>query len=169
MFELFITLFTGGGAMGIGSILKIVAGKLDSGSFKQETDSKVQALKDILTHAVNGNLDKETIELFVNALTEDTEGGMFGRHTRRILAIMGVSVIALGTIHCVLFAGDPFITIPSIALGGESSGGWSFLWGVFTLPPKTSPIQLTLGHLAAVNFISLNMILGFYFTPGGRR
>jgi hypothetical protein len=160
MFELFFTLFTGGGAMGLGSILKIGAGWLDSKSAANEAKEK----RKLLEKAENA---KNAIE-FQQALTGDGKEGMFARHTRRMLALIGVSTLAVCTIHCTLFPTDEFITLGSVA-SGEGVQSFSFLFGLFEIPRNDKPILLTLGHLAATNYIALNMILGFYFTPGGRK
>lgn len=159
MFELLLTLFTGGGAMGLGSIMKMVAGVFDSRAAVAEAKEHRKLLKDSENAA---NAIK-----FQQALTGDTEGGNYARHTRRFLALIGVSTLALCTIHCTLFPSEAFYTLESIA-SGEGVQHYSFLWGLVEIPGSDDPIQLTLGHLAATNFIALNMILGFYFTPGGR-
>ena len=146
--------------MGLGSIIKMGAGFLDSKAAANEAKEK----RKLLQQAEDA---KHAIE-FQKALTGDNKGGMFARATRRLLALIGVSTLAFCTIHCTLFPGDAFITLPSVA-SGEGAQSISILWGIFEIPRSDKPIQLTLGHLAAANFISLNMILGYYFTPGGRK
>ena len=168
MIDLFMIILTGGGGVGFGSILKMVANKLNAGNIKESNSSRIQLIKDLIREAKDGDWDEIKIKLFLDVLNEDTEGGMFARHTRRMLALIGVSVFAAVTVHCILFAADPFITLPAIALGGgEHAEGWSILFGLFTIPPSTEPIQLTLGHIGLMNCITLGMILGFYFTPDG--
>ena len=160
MFELLITLFTGGGAMGFGSIMKIGAGVLDSRAAAAELKEKRELLREAK--------DAEQATAFQAGLTGETPGGLFTRSTRRVLALIGVSTIAICTVHCTLFPTDPFITLRSVA-GNNGGEAFSLFFGLFEIPRSDKPIQLTLGHLAASNFISLNMILGFYFTPGGRK
>jgi len=158
MIELIIAVFTGGGAMGLGSIIKIGAGFLDA----KAANSEIKAKQELLREA----RDAETAKIFQDSLTGNTEGGLFSRHTRRMLALIGVCTLSICTIHCTLFPADPFITLPSLA-SGEGLRTIDLLF--FSIPLSNDPIQLTLGHLAASNYIALNMILGFYFTPGGRR
>jgi len=162
MFELLLTLFTGGGAMGLGSIMKMGAGVLDSRAAANELKEKRKLL--------SGFDNAQQIIDYQAALTPESEGGLFTRHTRRMLALIGVLTLSVCTIHCVICADLPFYTLPSVARAGAGeSNSFSILFGFVEIPRSDKPISLTLGHLAALNFISLNMILGFYFTPGGRK
>jgi hypothetical protein len=147
MIDLLLTIFTGGGAVGLGSIFKIFAGWLDSKSHLAELKEARKAKNEGVFIKSNDN--------------------SYTRHTRRMLSLIGVGTIALTTIHCVLFPSDPFITLQSVASGGEHSS-WSLLWGLVTIPMADKEIQLTTGHIAVLNLIALCMILGYYFTPGGR-
>ena len=153
MFELLITLFTGGGAMGLGSIIKMGAGFLDSRAATNEARENRKLLQrtEDAEHAIE----------FQKAVMGDGEAGLFARHTRRMLALIGVSTLAVVTIHCVLFPYDAFITLPSVASSGEGNKWFSL--GFITLYRGNNPIQLTTGHLALMNLGSLQMILGFYF------
>jgi len=158
MIELLIAVFTGGGAMGLGSIIKIGAGFLDAKAATTEIKAKQELLREAS--------DAETAKIFQDSLTGDTEGGLFSRHTRRMLALIGVLTLSICTIYCTILCDFPFITLPSIATG---EGLRTIDLFFFSIPLSENPIELTLGHLAASNYIALNMIFGFYFTPGGRK
>lgn len=160
MIELLITIFTGGGAVGLGSIFKMVAGAIESSNDRKELKER----RKILAKAGSA---KEAMA-FQKVAFGTGKGGSYSRHTRRFLALIGVSTLAIGTIHCTLFPADQFITLASAARNGASEPAWSLGWGLFTIYRGDTPIQLTLGHLAMMNYVSLCMILGYYFTPGGR-
>jgi len=162
MIELLITIFTGGGAVGLGSIFKMVAGFVDSRNQAKELREHRKILKE--------TKDSESALAFQKEVFGDTKVGMFARCTRRMLALIGVSTLAIGTLHCTLFPADPFITLGSVATGGEGTKPiWSALWGFLEIHGSDKPIYLTLGHVALMNFIGFQMILGYYFTPGGRK
>jgi hypothetical protein len=148
MIELILTLFTGGGAVGFGSILKIIAGKVDSSAYIQELKLKAKL----------ANEGK-----FIQS-----QDNSYARHTRRMLALIGVSTLAIVTVHCTLVPDQVIVTLKSIASGGEQ-GNWSLLFGLIEIPTGNKPIQVTTGHLAIMNCITFGMIIGYYFTPGGRK
>jgi len=160
MVELLLTIFTGGGAVGLGSIFKMVSGFLDSYSHRQELRER----RKILERAE----DENAALAFQTAQFGETAGGLYARTTRRMLALMGLFTLSICTIHCTLLSDQTFVTLGSIA-SGEGVKYWSFLWGAITIPLSDKPLSLTLGHAALMNFIGFQMILGYYFTPGGRR
>jgi len=160
MFELLITIFTGGGAVGLGSIFKMVSGALDSYSQRKELREHSRLLKATKTnkHAM----------AFQKAMDGGSESiTIFTRTTRRMLALGGVFTLAVVTLHCTLFPTETFITLRSVA--GGSSEPYSILLGLVEIPRSDKPIYLTLGHIALGNCIGFQMILGYYFTPGGRK
>ncbi len=161
MIELLITIFTGGGAVGLGSIFKMVAGFVDSKNQARELSEHRKILAK--------TRDSETALAFQKEAFGDNQVGLFARSTRRMLALIGVSTLAIGTLHCTLFPADPFITLGSVATGGEGLKSYSFLFGIIEIPQRDKPICLSLGHVALMNFIGFQMILGYYFTPGGRK
>ena len=155
MITLLLSLFASGGGVAVGSILKTITGFADSYSHRKEISEHRKILK-------TSKNDASTLA-FQKAMFGDgnSKEGTYATHTRRMLALIGVSTLAVVTIHCVLFPYDAFITLPSVASSGEG-GSWSIL-GLITIPRSNQPIQLTLGHLALMNLGSLQMILGFYF------
>ena len=159
MITLLLSLFASGGGVALGGILKSITGVFDSASHRKELNVHREILRE--------SKDSETTLAFQKAVFGDSDTGMFAVHTRRILALIGVSTLAIVTIHCVLFSYDPFITLPSVASSGDGGSTWNFLFGLVSIPRSNQPIQLTLGHLALMNLGSLQMVLGFYF--GGRK
>lgn len=148
MIDLLITIFTGGGAVGLGSILKVFAGWVDSRAHVAELKQARKAKDE---------------GVFIKY-----QDNSYARHTRRMLALIGVATLSAVTIHCVFIPDQTIITLKSVASGGENSN-WSLLWGLFTLPASGKPIQVTTGHIAIMNCVTFGMIIGYYFTPGGRR
>jgi len=155
MITLLLSLFASGGGVAVGSILKTLTGFADSYSHRKEIREHRKILKE--------STDSTATLAFQKAVFGEgsSEVGSYATHTRRMLALIGVSTLAVVTIHCVLFPYDSFITLPSVASAGEG-GNWNIL-GIITIPRSNEPIQLTLGHLALMNLGSLQMILGFYF------
>jgi len=155
MITLLLSLFASGGGVALGSILKTFTGFADSISHRKEIREHRKILKE--------SKDSATTLAFQKAVFGDgnSQDGNYATHTRRMLALIGVSTLAVVTIHCVLFPYDAFVTLPNVASAGDSTS-WS-IFGLITIPRSNKPIQLTLGHLALMNLGSLQMILGFYF------
>ena len=148
MFDLLITIFTGGGAVGLGSIFKIFAGWMDSRAHLKELKEARKARNE---------------EVFIKS-----QDNLFTRSTRRMLALIGVGTLAIITIHCVLIPDQAILTLESVA-SGEGRTKYSLLWGLIEIPKGDRQIQVTTGHIAIVNCTAFCMILGYYFTPGGRK
>ena len=159
MIELLITIFTGGGAVGLGSIFKMVAGFIDSKNQAREIREHQRILK--------ASGEAKDALAFQKAVFGDTPGGLFARGTRRMLALIGVSTLAVCTLVCFNFPNEPFITLPSIA--GGDAGQTAFQFFFITIPKSNQPLQLTLGHIGLMNCIAFQLTLGYYFTPGGRK
>jgi len=148
MIDLLITIFTGGGAVGLGSIFKMFSGWLDSRAHLSELKEARKAKNE-------------------NLLIKSTDNS-YTRATRRVLAVIGVSTLALGTLHCTFFPSDPLVTVSS-ALQPDGSHTWSIGFGLIEIPRALKIVQVTTGHIALANYIGMQMILGYYFTPGGRK
>ena len=154
MFELLTMFLTAGGSAALGSVLKGVFGAI--------TDSRQQKFELELAREARGN----EFALKFQEQLNNGEGGMFTRVTRRLLALILCSTLAAVVILCTLFPSAEIITLTNP--GGDQAT--EFLFGLLTLPAKQSPIMVTTGHLSAYFVIVLApMVLGFYFTPGGRR
>jgi len=154
MFELVTMFFTAGGSAALGSVLKGVFGAI--------SDSRQQKFELELAREARGN---EFALKFQEQLNSG-EGGMFTRVTRRLLSLILCGTLSVVVILCTLFPSQAIITLTNPT--GE--GATEFLFGLISFPAKQSPIMVTTGHLSLYFVVLLApMILGFYFTPGGRR
>lgn len=161
MIQLLLTVFAGGGAVGFGAILKGIFGGIQSICAWKTKKVELEGLR---------NIENAEVALkFLSSQFGSDPGGMFSRHTRRMLALIGVISLAGYGYHCFLFQADPFITLPSVAAGDNYQPEWSFAWGLITIPRSNEPIYLTLGHVGLSIVIAFEIILGFYFTPGGTK
>jgi len=159
MFGLFATLLSTLGATGMGSILKIVAGIIDSRAAANEAREK----REMLREAQSRELD---IQWAATVFGADTESQHYGRATRRIIAIIGVCIFGAIAIPCAFF---PYAEIITFKLP-EHTQPLRLLWGLITFPSGSDPtVRITSGHLAIMALTQLGLIFGFYFTPGGRK
>jgi len=146
--------FTAGGSAALGSVLKGVFGAI--------SDSRQQKFELELAREARGN---EFALKFQEQLNSG-EGGMFTRVTRRMLSFILCGTLSAVVILCTLFPSQKIITLTNPS--GEQST--DILFGLVTFPASQSPVVLSTGHLSAYFVIVLApMVLGFYFTPGGRR
>lgn len=154
MFELLTMFLTGGGSAALGSILKGVFGTI--------ADNRQQKFELELAREARGN---EFALKFQEQLNSG-EGGMFTRATRRLLALILVSTLSAVVILCTLFPSAEIVTLTNPS--GE--GATEFLFGLISFPAKQTPISLTTGHLATYFVVIIcPMVVGFYYTPGGRK
>ena len=154
MIELVTMFFTAGGSAALGSVLKGVFGAI--------TDSRQQKYELELAREARGN----EFALKFQEQLNNGPGGAFTRATRRLLALVLVSTLSATIILCTLFPSQEIITLSNPT--GE--GATEFLFGLITFPVKQQAVMVTTGHLSAYFVIVLApMVLGFYFTPGGRR
>ena len=154
MFELLTLFLTGGGSAAMGSILKGVFGAM--------TDSRQQ--KDEMEMAREARNNEFAIEYQKSLNTGP--GGAFTRATRRMLALIGMSTLAFITCITTVYPSVPLISTTNIT--GE--GRREFLFGLLSFPAEQAPLVVTTGHIALFQAtVVLPMIVGFYFTPGGRR
>ena len=94
------------------------------------------------------------------------EGGAFTRATRRMLALIGMGSIGFVTCLTAIYPSVPLLSTTNIT--GE--GRTEILFGLFSFPAEQTNLVLTTGHLCLFECsVVLPMIVGFYFTPGGRR
>lgn len=154
MFELVSMFFTAGGSAALGSVLKGVFGAI--------SDNRQQKFELELAREARGN---EFALKFQEQLNSG-EGGMFTRATRRMLALILISTLSAVVILCTLFPSAEIITLTNPS--GE--GSTELLFGLITFPAKQTPISLTTGHLSTYFVVIIcPMVVGFYYTPGGRR
>lgn len=154
MFEILTMFLTGGGSAALGSILKGVFGTI--------ADNRQQKFELELARECRGN----EFALKFQEQMSNGEGGKFTRATRRLLALILVSTLSAVVILCTLFPSAEIITLSN----PNGDGQTSFLFGLITYPSQQTPVALTTGHLATYFVVILApMVVGFYYTPGGRK
>tara|TARA_Y100001937_G_C7082676_1_gene313795 strand:- start:91 stop:555 length:465 start_codon:yes stop_codon:yes gene_type:complete len=154
MFELLTLFLTGGGSAAMGSILKGVFGAM--------TDSRQQKYEMEMAREARNNEFAIEYQKQLNS----GPGGAFTRATRRMLALIGMSTLAFITCITTVYPSVPLISTTNIT--GE--GRREFLFGLLSFPAEQAPLVVTTGHIALFQAtVVLPMIVGFYFTPGGRR
>ena len=154
MFELLTLFLTGGGSAAMGSILKGVFGMItDSRSAKHEMEMARECRN-----------NEQAIQ-FQQALNSGPSGA-FTRATRRMLALIGMCTLSFITCITTIYPSVPLISTTNIT--GE--GRREFLFGLLSFPAEQAPLVVTTGHIALFEAtVVLPLIIGFYFTPGGRR
>jgi len=154
MFELLTLFLTGGGSAAMGSILKGVFGAM--------TDARQQKYEMEMARECRNN---EFAIKFQESLNNGP-GGAFTRATRRMLALIGMSTLSFITCVTTIYPSIPLISTTNIT--GE--GKREFLFGLLSFPAEQAPLVVTTGHIALFEAtVVLPLIIGFYFTPGGRR
>ena len=90
----------------------------------------------------------------------------FTRGTRRLIALIGMCNFAVISILCTLFPGVELITFTP----PENKEAISILFGLIKFPSGADiTTSITTGHISLVSIATLGAIVGFYFTPGGKR
>ena len=154
MFELLTLFLTGGGSAAMGSILKGVFGAM--------TDARQQKYEMEMARECRNN---EFAIKFQESLNNGP-GGAFTRATRRMLALIGMSTLSFITCVTTIYPSIPLISTTNIT--GE--GKREFLFGLISFPAEQATLVVTTGHIALFEAtVVLPLIIGFYFTPGGRR
>ena len=138
----------------MGSILKGVFGAM--------TDARQQKYEMEMAREARNN---EFAIQFQQALNSGP-GGAFTRATRRMLALIGMSTLSFITCITTIYPSIPLISTTNIT--GE--GKREFLFGLISVPAEQTALVVTTGHIALFEAtVVLPLIIGFYFTPGGRR
>lgn len=159
MISLLTMLFSSIGAAGFGSALKIVGGFIQGWAENRNIAARERAGLALKDRAA----DIEFQKLVFGGSNADSQSALF---TRRLLAIIGVSTLAAVTILCTLFPTAELVTFTP----ADARGRTSFLFGLIAVEHSTDLVTvITTGHIALMGFSSFSMILGFYFTPGGRK
>tara|TARA_R100001463_G_scaffold54251_3_gene105290 strand:+ start:1091 stop:1555 length:465 start_codon:yes stop_codon:yes gene_type:complete len=154
MFELLTLFLTGGGSAAMGSILKGVFGAI--------TDSRQAKYEMEMARECRNN---EFALKFQESLNSG-EGGSFTRATRRMLALIGMCTFSFVTCITTVYPSIPLLTTTNLTGEGERS----ILFGLISFPASQTPVVVTTGSIALFSCsVVLPMIIGFYFTPGGRR
>lgn len=138
----------------MGSVLKGVFGML--------SDSRQQKFEIEMARETRNN---EYAIQFQQSLNSG-EGGAFTRATRRMLALIGMGTLSFITCITSIYPSVPLVTISNITGEGRNE----FLFGLLSFQAAQAPMVVTTGHIALFQAtVVLPMIVGFYFTPGGRR
>jgi hypothetical protein len=97
---------------------------------------------------------------------DDPEATIFTRTTRRIIALIGMLNFATISILCTLYPTVELVTF----VPPEQTREISILWGLYTMPINEGvTTSITTGHISLVSITTLGAIIGFYFTPAGKR
>ena len=138
----------------MGSVLKGVFGML--------SDSRQQKFEIEMARETRNN---EYAIQFQQSLNSG-EGGAFTRATRRMLALIGMGTLSFITCITSIYPSVPLVTVSNITGEGRNE----FLFGLLSFQAAQAPMVVTTGHIALFQAtVVLPMIVGFYFTPGGRR
>jgi|TARA_R100001509_G_C4803119_1_gene193787 hypothetical protein len=160
MFGLITMLLSTLGATGMGSMLKIAGGVVQSSNDANELKAKREILRDLA--ASNASLEFQQA-VFGEA---DKDTSLFTRGTRRLIALIGMLNFAVISIWCTIFPSITLITFTP----PENKESWNILWGLISFPSGSDiTTSITTGHIALVAIMTLGAIIGFYFTPGGKR
>jgi len=160
MFGLITMLLTTLGATGMGSMLKIVAGTIQSINDGREAKAKRELARDL---AMSSQDIKFQQAVFGNGA--DPAASLFTRATRRIIALIGMLNFATISILCTIWPGVELITFTP----PENKEALSILWGLVKMPSGADvTTAITTGHISLVSIATLGAIIGFYFTPGGK-
>ena len=154
MFELLTLFLTGGGSAAMGSILKGIFGAI--------TDARQQKYEMEMARECRNN----EFAIQFQASLNSGPGGAFTRATRRMLALIGMFTLSFITCITTIYPSIPLVSTTNIT--GE--GRREFLFGLISFPAEQAPLVVTTGHIALFEAtVVLPLIIGFYFTPGGRR
>ena len=154
MFELLTLFLTGGGSAVLGSLLKGVFGSIVDA---REHKYQLEMAREVRTNEM---------ALDFQQILNDPKDSRFTRATRRMLAVIGMSTLSAVTILTAIYPSVPLVTHTNTSGEGRNS----VLWGLIDFQASQAPMVLTTGHLALfTTTIVYPMIVGFYFTPGGRR
>jgi hypothetical protein len=160
MFGLITMLLTTLGATGMGSMLKIVGGIFSGISEAKEMQARRELVRDM-------ELKKADVEFQKAIFGEvNADNSAFTRATRRLIALIGMCNFAVISILCTLYPGVELVTFTP----PENKEAISILFGLIKFPSGADiTTSITTGHISLVSIATLGAIVGFYFTPGGKR
>ena len=162
MFGLITMLLSTLGATGMGSMLKILGGAVQSRNEAKEAQAKRELLRDMQMKEADIEFQKA---IFGDA-NDDPEATIFTRTTRRIIALIGMLNFATISILCTLYPTVELVTF----VPPEQAKEINILWGLYTMPINEGvTTSITTGHISLVSITTLGAIIGFYFTPAGKR
>ena len=161
MFGLITMLLSTLGATGMGSMLKIVGGLVQSASDAKEQQAKREMARDMAMSNQGIAFQKA-----VFGDGGDKDSSLFTRATRRLIARIGMLNFATISIICTIWPDVDLVTF----VPPEQFKEINVLWGLVKVPIDNGiTTSITTGHIALVSITTLGAIIGFYFTPGGKR
>jgi hypothetical protein len=147
------------GATGMGSMLKIVAGIVQSINEGREAKGKRELARDL--SMANSNVEFQ--KAIFGEVDKDTS--MFTRATRRIIALIGMLNFFVISVLCTIYPSIELVTFTP----PENKEAISVLWGLVKFPSGADiTTSITTGHISLVSIATLGAIVGFYFTPAGK-
>tara|TARA_R110001592_G_scaffold151176_4_gene377425 strand:+ start:1873 stop:2355 length:483 start_codon:yes stop_codon:yes gene_type:complete len=159
MFGLVTMLLSTLGATGMGSMLKIVAGTVQSINEGREAKAKRELARDL--SMANANVEFQ--KAIFGEVDKDTS--MFTRGTRRIIALIGMLNFFVISVLCTVYPTVELVTFTP----PENKEAISLIWGLIKFPSGADiTTSITTGHIALVSIATLGAIVGFYFTPAGK-
>lgn len=159
MFGLITMLVSTLGATGMGSILKISAGLIDRIGAAQEAKEKRELIREMEMRKLDAEFQKAVFG-------GNDEAGMFVRATRRIIALIGMLNFAAVSILCTLHPSVELVTF----VPPSNVAKFKLFWGLIDFPLNSgATVSITTGHIALTSVTILGAIIGFYFTPAGRK
>jgi hypothetical protein len=160
MFGLITMLLSTLGATGMGSTLKIIAGIFDRIGAAKESREKREILREM-------DLRKADVEFQKAVFGEaNADNSAFTRGTRRLIALIGMLNFFVISVLCTIWPGVELLTFTP----PENKDYFSFLFGLIKIPMGSETVvAITTGHIALISITMLGAIIGFYFTPGGRK
>ena len=162
MFGLITMLLSTLGATGMGSMLKILGGAVQARNEAKEAEAKRELIRDMQMK----NADLEFQKAIFGDASDDPEATIFTRTTRRIIALIGMLNFATVSILCTLYPSVELITFIPPAHLTE----FNLFWGFIKFPiNQGATVAITTGHIALTSITILGAIIGFYFTPAGRK
>ena len=154
MFGLITMLLTTLGATGMGSMLKIVAGTIQSINDGREAKAKRELARDL---AMSNQDIKFQQAVFGNG--GDPAASLFTRATRRIIALIGMLNFATISILCTIWPGVELVTFTP----PENKEAVSILWGLVKFPSGADiTTAITTGHISLVSVATLGAMNDCY-------
>jgi len=160
MFGLVTMLLSTLGATGMGSMLKIVGGIFQSINEQRAAKAQRELARDLAMSKSNAALQKSIFG------EPNEQTASYTRATRRLIALIGMLNFATISILCTIYPTVELITF----IPPEQTQEISILWGLYKMPVDQGiTTSITTGHISLVSITTLGAIIGFYFTPAGKR
>jgi hypothetical protein len=143
----------------MGSMLKIVAGIVDRVGAAKESREKRELIREM-------QLREADIKFQESVFGGTDESSIYTRSTRRVIALIGMLNFATVSILCTIYPSVELVTFIPPAHLTE----FNLFWGFIKFPiNQGATVAITTGHIALTSITILGAIIGFYFTPAGRK